>query len=89
MSHLGNKIKKENQKLHALSRVKCYLDFEQNKLIMSSFIKCEFSYCPLIWMFCSRMSMIKMNNIHEKHLSLATNDHDLNFNELLGSSHKF
>ena len=33
-SHLGNIIKKANQKLHALSRVKCHMGFEQNKLIL-------------------------------------------------------
>ena len=37
-SHLGNVIKKANQKLHALSRGKCYMGFAQNKLIMLSFI---------------------------------------------------
>ena len=31
MSHLGNIIKKANQKLHALSRIK-YMGSEQNKL---------------------------------------------------------
>ena len=74
-SHLGNIIKKANQKLHALNKVKCYMGFEQNKLIMSSFIKSQFSYCPLIWMFCSRTSMNKLNNIHEKCLRLVTNDY--------------
>ena len=32
MSHLGNIVKKANQKLHALSGVKCYMDPEKNKL---------------------------------------------------------
>ena len=40
-SHLGNIVKKANQKLHALSRVKCHMGFEQNKLRMSSFIKSQ------------------------------------------------
>ena len=84
-SHLGNIIKKVNQKLHALSRVKCYTGFEQNKLIMPSFIKSQFSCWSLIWMSCSRTSMNKLNNIHEK---LPTNDYDSNFNELLESSHE-
>ena len=45
MSHHGNIIKKATKKIHALSRViKYYLGFEQNKLIMSSFIKSQFSY---------------------------------------------
>ena len=88
MSHLGNIIKKANQNLHALSRVKCYMGFEQNKLIMSSFIKSQFSCCPLIWMFCTRTSINKLNNIHEKCLRLVTNDCDSNFNEPLESSHE-
>ena len=87
-SHLGNIIKKANQKLHVLSRVKCYMGFEPNKLIMSSFIKSQFNYCPLIWIFCSRTSMNKLNNIHEKRIRLVTNDYDSNFNELLESSHE-
>ena len=88
MSHLGNIIKKANQKLHALSRVKCYMGLEPNKLIMSSFIKSQFNYFPLIWIFCSRTSMNKLNNIHEKRIRLVTNDYDSNFNELLESSHE-
>ena len=42
-SHLGNIIKKANQKLHALGTVKCYMGSEQNKLIISSFIKSQFN----------------------------------------------
>ena len=39
-------------------------------------------------MFCSRTSMNKLNNIHEKCLRLVINDYDSNFNELLESSHE-
>ena len=39
-------------------------------------------------MFCSRTSMNKLNNIHEKCLRLVTNDYDSNFSELLESSHE-
>ena len=87
--HFGNKIKKANRKLHALSRVKRYMGFEQNKFIMPCFIKSQFIYCPLIWMFfCSRTSMNKLNNIHEKCLRLIKNDYDSNISELLESSHE-
>ena len=47
-SQLGNTTKKADKKLHELSRVKCSVNFEQNKLIISSFLKSQFSYCPLI-----------------------------------------
>ena len=75
-SHLGNTSKKANKKLHALNRLTCYTGFEQKKIIMSSFIKPQFSYCPLLWMFYSRTSINKLNDIHEKCLRLVTNDYD-------------
>ena len=87
--YLWNIIKKTNPNLHALRRVKCYIGLEQNKLIMPSFIKSQFSCCPVIWMFCSRASMSKLSNIHEKCLRLITNNYDSNFNGLLESSHEF
>ena len=39
-------------------------------------------------MFCSRTSMNKLNNIHEKCLHPVRNDYDSNFNELPESSHQ-
>ena len=61
--HLGNIFKKVNKKPHAIGRIKCYMGSEQNKAIISSFIKSQYSYCPLIWMFCLRTSKNKLNNI--------------------------
>ena len=55
---------------------------------MSFSIKSQFTFCPLIWMFCSRTSMNKLNNIHEKCLRPVTNGYDSKFNELLESSHE-
>ena len=43
---------------------------------------------PTIWTFCSRTSVNKLNNIHEKYLRLITNDYDSNFNELPELSHE-
>ena len=74
--------------LQELSRVKCYTSFEQNKLIILPFKKSQFSYFPLTWMFYSRNSMNKLNNIHKKCLRLVTSDYDSNFNKLLESFHE-
>ena len=80
--YLGNIIKKANQKLHILSRIKCYMRCKQNKLMLF-FIKSQFSFYPLRWMLSTRTSVNKLNNIYEKCLRLITNDYDSNFNELL------
>ena len=58
--------KKAGQKLHALSRISYFLDTDQLKRIMKTFILSQFNYCPLVWMFCDRTLNNKINRIHER-----------------------
>ena len=55
-SHITSLCKKAGQKLSALARINHYLTQDQKLLLLSSVVKSEFSYCPLIWMFTSRYS---------------------------------
>ena len=84
-SHLESMIKEVNLEFYALRRVKCYIGFEQNQLIMSSFMKPQFRHCLLIQMFCSTTSMNKFVNTHEKCLLPVTNNYLTNFNDPLNS----
>ena len=52
-------------------------------LLINSFIKSHFSYCPLIWMFLNRESMEKVNKIQEPYLGLMTNNYKLSYEERL------
>ena len=54
---------------------------------MSSSIKCKSSYCPLVWMFCSKPPWINWT-ISSKCLPLITSDYESNFNKLLKSSYE-
>ena len=51
--HISNICKTANQKLNALFRVSANMDSDKCTLLINSFIKSHFSYCPLIWMFCN------------------------------------
>ena len=83
-THVESLCKKANQKLHALSRISCYLSIEQLKLTMKTFILSQFNYCPLVWMFCYRTLENKLNRIHEKALRIASQDNKIaDFNTLL------
>ena len=55
-SHISELCKKASQKIAALSRLSSYLHNSDKKLIFNSIIKLQFSYCPLVWIFCSRIS---------------------------------
>ena len=68
--HLNSITKKANRKLNNLTRVQKYMTPEQ-KILTSSFIKSQFSYCPLIWMFCLKKALLRLNNIHERSLPLT------------------
>ena len=82
-THLSNLCKKANQKVSALARIARILPFHKRRLIFKSFIESQFSYCPLVWMFCSRKMNRKMNYIHERALRLVYNDYTSTFKELL------
>ena len=55
--HLMILCKKVSAKVTALARMAKIIPFEKRRLLMKAFIESQFSYCPLVWMFCSR----KMN----------------------------
>ncbi len=82
-SHLSILCSKVNQKVSALARVVKLLTFEKKRILLKTFIESQFSYCPLIWMFCSRKLNRKINHIHERALRLVYNDYMSSFEELL------
>ena len=45
-------------------------------------VKSQFSYCPLVWMFCSRTSNNMINKVHERTLRVIRNDHESDFETL-------
>ena len=59
------------------------LPFNKRRLILKSFIESQFSYCPLVWMFCSRAMNKRINRIHERALRLVYNDYEASFEDLL------
>ena len=82
-THVQSLCKKAGQKLHALSRISYLLDTDKLKHIMRAFILSQFSYCPLVWMFCDRHLDNKINHIHKKALSIAYKDIVSDFDALL------
>ena len=54
-------------------------------MIFNALIKLQFSYCPLVWMFCSRQTSNMINNIHERALRIVLNDHISDFETMLGN----
>ena len=63
------------------------MSFNKRRTLMKVFIKSQFNYCPLIWMFHSRTMNNKINRIHER--ALVYSDHVSSFDELLKKDRSF
>ena len=55
----------------------------KRKVLLKTFFESQFSYCPLLWMFCSRKLNNKINRLHERALRVAYSDYVSSFEELL------
>ena len=77
---------KAGQKHSALSRISNFIDLNKRQILFQSMIKSQFSYCPLIWMFCLRKSKNLINKIYESSLRIVTKEKNNKFKDLLTSS---
>ena len=76
-------VKKACQKLNALVRLAPFMNVDEKRMIMKAFIESQFGYCPLVWMFHSRILNSKINRIHERALRITYNDKSSSFQKLL------
>ena len=59
-----------SRKINALGRIANYMPLEKRRIVMKTFIESQFNYCPLIWMFHSRIINNKFNRLHERPLRM-------------------
>ena len=81
--HIINICTVANEKLSVLCRISNYIDSDNCKLLVHAFIKSQFSYCPLIWMFCTQEFNYILNQVHERALRIISKDYILNFSDLV------
>ena len=81
--HILNMRRKGSQKAHALARISKYLTKDKLRITMSTFVKSQFNYCPLVWMFHGRILNNKINKLHERALGIVYSEENLTFEQLL------
>ena len=59
------------------------MSFQQRRLLLKSFVKAQFGYCPLVWMFHGREIKRKINQIHERSQRIVYRDYNSSFKNLL------
>ena len=82
-NHVNNLCRNAGKKLNELSRQCKILPFYKCKTLMNAFFDSLFAYCPLVWMFHSRILNTKINNLHYRALRIIYRDQTSTFDELL------
>ena len=72
--HITDLCRRVSRKIQALARVTPFVTLSKRRLLMNSFFKMQFNYCPLIWMCHSRENNRKINRLHERCLRTIYND---------------
>ena len=85
--YVFNQCKKVGRKLSVLTRICKFMSLERRRTLMKSFIKSQFGYCPLVWMFCGRKSNNRINHLYEIALRIVYNDNQSAFENLLRKDH--
>ena len=86
--HITQLCKKSTCQLNALCRLKSFLNINQRKILMNSFIYSNYNYYSLAWHFCSKTTMNKIKRIQYRVLQSLHNDYDCDYNTLLKKSDK-
>ena len=81
--HVSDMCKKANRKINALARIAPFININKRRILMNSFFRLQFNYCPLIWMCHSRTNNRKTNRLHERCLRIMYNDKQSPFIKLL------
>ena len=81
-NHVEQIYKKASTKLNALARLCDILPFVQRKVLMKAFVMSQFSFSPLVGMFCNRNLNAKIDALHYRALKIVYKE-NISFEELL------
>ena len=82
-SHVSNMCNKAGRQLNFLQRLKGSLDYASRLSIYKSFIMSNFNYWPVVWMFTSKSSLSKLEDIQRRALRFVLDDYTSDYHDLL------
>ena len=74
--HIYTLCAKAGKQLNALQRLGKSLDKDSKLVIYKSFIMSNFNFCPVVWMFTSKSSLNRLEDIQRRALRFVLYDYD-------------
>ena len=72
---INNLYRKAASQINALKGLSSFMGMTEKMILMTSFILSNFSYCPLVWHFCSKRDTDKMQKIRKRALRMVLDEY--------------
>jgi len=73
---------KVNKKMTAFSKLNSFMSTKQSQAIYNVVMLSNFTYCPLIWMFCNKGANKQIDQTHKRALQISYKDYKSSFEAL-------
>ena len=81
--HIQQICFKAGNHLIVLKRLSPFINCKDRMAIFRSFILCHFEFCSVVWHFCGKTSIRRMEKIQERALRFVYGDYDTTYHDLL------
>ena len=82
-NHVNVLCSKASRQLKVLYRFRSILGQREKTILFRTFILSTFNFCPVVWSFCGKVSIRKIERVQERALRFLTNDFTSNYATLL------
>ena len=86
--HITKICRSAANQLYALIRLQMFLDFEEKKMLINSYLYSNFNFCPLAWMFSCTQPLNKVESLQKRALHFLYENYVLSYEELLQNAGK-
>ena len=81
--HVRNICQTASCQINALKCISNFLNEQCRMNVYKSFISANFNYCPIVWLFCGKTNLNKLEKLQERALATVFCDNSLTYEDML------
>ena len=70
--HISTFCNKASNQLNIIGRIQKFMGFKEKEGVLNSFLYSNFNYCPLVWHFCTFISLRKYRSRHLDYYTMTS-----------------
>ena len=81
--HISEICRKAGNTLNGIKRLHNYFSQKERKILVKTYVLSYFNYCPLVWHFCGKGDLHKMEKLQERAIRFVTEDYTSEYANIL------